>query len=600
MADRIHHDELISELLARKPHLRWVFDRYGLRGCGGVSGPPESIRFFAQTHGVDENQLLNELAGASNRPARPVAAHRVDSAYRLFFAAGAVTALSAGALLGTWFMFRMGASGSYFEPGIHRLNAHAFAMIYGFVGAFVIGFGYQALPRFKHTVVRDPALVPITFALLVGGVTLRFFGQFFAHDESFTSVVYNPYGAGLAVAGTVLTFGAFLLFGIELLRTYRSSGKKIEEYDRWVFASLFWFVVSLALSGVYYLVLLQARDFSGLVLRVSTLQDALRNVQLFGAVSMVVLGVMQRFLPPVLGFRAPSERLFRRLFWLVNGGLLLMVISFPVSMAIQHGWIEAEAAMPIFRGVYYLGALLLAGGLIGAIASFAPWRRTTTSDRSTKFVRAASFWLLVALVMLLLEPVYIIGVLRTFGHGYHGGMRHALTLGFVVMMIVAVSVKVVPTLNGADPARLGRLVPLFVLLNLAIAGRVACEIAGDFTTDALKFLAPTGAALLVALALWAGHLVKVVVATPDIGTPEPIREAEPDSKVGAIVEQHPATLEVFIRHGFALLSNPVARRTIARKVSLEQVCRMHGKDLGSLIADLNEAIGRGHQKRETT
>ena len=303
MADRIHHDELISELLARKPHLRWVFDRYGLRGCGGVSGPPESIRFFAQTHGVDENQLLNELAGASNRPARPVAAHRVDSAYRLFFAAGAVTALSAGALLGTWFMFRMGASGSYFEPGIHRLNAHAFAMIYGFVGAFVIGFGYQALPRFKHTVVRDPALVPITFALLVGGVTLRFFGQFFAHDESFTSVVYNPYGAGLAVAGTVLTFGAFLLFGIELLRTYRSSGKKIEEYDRWVFASLFWFVVSLALSGVYYLVLLQARDFSGLVLRVSTLQDALRNVQLFGAVSMVVLGVMQRFLNPFLDHR---------------------------------------------------------------------------------------------------------------------------------------------------------------------------------------------------------------------------------------------------------------------------------------------------------
>ena len=36
MADRIHHDELISELLARKPHPRGVFARYGLRGRAGV------------------------------------------------------------------------------------------------------------------------------------------------------------------------------------------------------------------------------------------------------------------------------------------------------------------------------------------------------------------------------------------------------------------------------------------------------------------------------------------------------------------------------------------------------------------------------------
>ena len=42
---------LLPELLGSHPETRIVFDRHGLRGCGGPLGPCESIRFFARATG---------------------------------------------------------------------------------------------------------------------------------------------------------------------------------------------------------------------------------------------------------------------------------------------------------------------------------------------------------------------------------------------------------------------------------------------------------------------------------------------------------------------------------------------------------------------
>ena len=596
MATRIHHEDLISNLLADMPQLRPVFDRYGLRGCGGQHGPPESIRFFAKTHGVDEAKLLRELeqAAASGGSVPEEKAQWVDGAYKWFFGAGVAIALLGGAVLGTWFMYTMGSTGSYFAPGVHRMNAHAFLMIYGFVGAFVMGFGYQALPRFKQTVVRDPGLVALSLVLLLAGVGMRFFGEFFGHGEAGNVLVNHVLGGGVAIAGTSLTFAAFVVFTVELLRTYRSSGKALEAYDWWILGSLFWFNVSLLMSGAYYVLLLNADGFSDMVMRVAVFQDALRNVQLFGAVTLIVFGVMLRFLPPVLGFRAPDKRRYMRMFWLVNAGLVLMVVAFPLSMATKRGVIDAQEATTALRGVYFLGAIAMSVGLLAALAGFRPWARPSSTDRSVKFARASHLWLAVALLMLLLEPLYVIGILKTFGHGYHGGMRHALTLGFLVMMIVAVSTKVVPTLNGFDTAKLSRLRTLFVLLNLAIAARLVGEIAGDFTQKALPVLAPTGVLLMVALLIWGVHLARIVHGRAAGDEPQS-DEITARSKVGLIVERWPQTLNVFMNHGFALLANLVARRTIARRVSLEQVCRMHNKDLEALMADLKKAAAPSPQ-----
>ena len=74
----------IRELLQQHPQTRFVFDRYGLKGCGGPEGPAESLGFFARAHGVELNSLLHELQESIDAPELAVvqAASPADTIYR--------------------------------------------------------------------------------------------------------------------------------------------------------------------------------------------------------------------------------------------------------------------------------------------------------------------------------------------------------------------------------------------------------------------------------------------------------------------------------------------------------------------------------------
>lgn len=58
---------------------------------------------------------------------------------------------------------------------------------------------------------------------------------------------------------------------------------------------------------------------------------------------------------------------------------------------------------------------------------------------------------------------------------------------------------------------------------------------------------------------------------------------------GAIIEQYPHLLTVFLRHGFESLRDENLRRTVASIVTLDTACRMHGVDAHQLLAELNAA-----------
>lgn len=53
-----------------------------------------------------------------------------------------------------------------------------------------------------------------------------------------------------------------------------------------------------------------------------------------------------------------------------------------------------------------------------------------------------------------------------------------------------------------------------------------------------------------------------------------------------LISHYPQSLQVFLRHGFGPLANPVLRKTMARVVSIEQACRREGVDLAELLAEL--------------
>lgn len=586
-------EQQLPDILKAHPQVRAVLDRYGLKGCGGKHGPAESVEFFARSHGVDQGRLLAELeqaARASATDAAPARATFADAAYRPFFIAGIAVFVLIGVVTGTTMLAWMSGEQSFFAPGIHRMNAHANAMVYGFAGMFILGFGYQALPRFRHTQLWRPGLALTSFVLLLTGVVLRFSGEFFGQQGIYQPALL-PAGFAAGIAGNLLELGAFSLFALIMWKTLRIDGR-LRVYERFVIASAVWFIVSLVFCLVLFARTHLAADFGALVATVALLQESLRTIQMFGAIGLVVLGVMLRFLPTVFAFRDPGEKLFARVFWVINGGILLAALAFPFSMAAKRD-VSAGDMLTISRTAYALGMLLVVGGYITLVASFAPWRKARVQDRSIKFIRAAHVWLVISLLMIVFEPVYIGAVQGTFGHGYHAGMRHAYTIGFITMMVVAVSIKVVPNLNGVNPARLGRLWPVFALLNLSLVWRVIGEIAGDFDPALLAGIHWSGVAAGVGLLLWATHLLRVMFV-PASDAPQLADDITPQTRVAAVLDTWPRTMEVFQRHGFTLLLNPVARRTIARSVSLAHACTLNDKDVNSLVAELRAAAGLGH------
>ena len=52
---------LLPDVVRRFPAARSVFDRYGLKGCGGPNGPRETIAWFARLHDVPLETLLAEV-----------------------------------------------------------------------------------------------------------------------------------------------------------------------------------------------------------------------------------------------------------------------------------------------------------------------------------------------------------------------------------------------------------------------------------------------------------------------------------------------------------------------------------------------------------
>ncbi|HEY0838728.1 MAG TPA: DUF2249 domain-containing protein, partial [Vulgatibacter sp.] len=68
-----------------------------------------------------------------------------------------------------------------------------------------------------------------------------------------------------------------------------------------------------------------------------------------------------------------------------------------------------------------------------------------------------------------------------------------------------------------------------------------------------------------------------------------------DDRVSSVLARAPALLEVFLQTSpsFAMLKNPMARKTMAKLVTIEQAARVAGVEAQVLLARLNAALGEG-------
>jgi hypothetical protein len=352
---------------------------------------------------------------------------------------------------------------SYFELSMPLILSHVHIQVFGWVGLLIMGFAYQAFPRFKYVSLWSPRLASISFWMAIAGISL-----------AALSIALLPRGAFfvLAICGTIIELAACTIFALVIIKTIgRALGTSLF-WEKYIFASLSFFLVqALVTPPLLYLIgdALLKSDISLLIGRVATFVPPYQDIQLFGFTVMMIFGVSQRFIPTVFDTASPSKRLGDFSFYALLAFILLSLIFHFIIRSYKTDLLRTLAFIP------YLG--LLASSL-GVIVNTGVLKKAKNPTREFKFVRAAYLWLLTAIVLLFSIPLYIHFAFGTFSHNYFGACRHALTVGFISLMIMGVASRATSIMSGVKP-KSSLMVP-FVLVNAGNIARVVSQILIDF------------------------------------------------------------------------------------------------------------------------
>ena len=239
----ISRDMELPEILSRYPRCRIIFDRYGLTGCGGALGPQEPLWFFARAHRVDEVRLMAELEEVASadysHPGRPMFnPGPADTIYQRFFKAAILTMFTFGCVMGGVNLAVMAARHQLASLDLRAVTwAHAHAQVAGWVTFFIMGFAYQAIPRFKFVPLWRPRLACATLWALAPALAIRAAADLFLPNRTWLV-------AG-ALAGAV-EWAMAALFVLIIVQTIRQSKQPAEPYERFLIAALGWMLVAFA------------------------------------------------------------------------------------------------------------------------------------------------------------------------------------------------------------------------------------------------------------------------------------------------------------------------------------------------------------------
>lgn len=434
------------------------------------------------------------------RPLRVVAARvpvkslsdRADVAvYRPFFLAGMACVLTVGCLLGATALMGISRQASYTANAwTPYVLAHANSQLFGWVGFFVMGFALQQHAPTEAKKRLFARLAGLSLWLMATGIGLRFAAEPLVRLDR---ALWLPVG----IAACLLQAVAVVLFLLNTQVTRHRSGSPLTWQAKFVFGSLFW-LLAVAMAEPFVFASSHQVDPMSSILFVAEWFAPLREAQFLGFASMMIFGVSLTKLGTCFGWKPAHRTLGEIGFVLWTAGLVARMV----------GWHQtfAAAMAPGTGTLYHLSGLVLALGAIALFASSRLYERPERPARSHKFVRGAYGWLLIAGVLMTLEPLHLAAIGQPFSHAFTGAIRHAVTVGFISQMIIGVSMHVVARMHGMAEERLAGLWSVFVLLNVGNVARVGLEIATDYRIAAFAPMGWTGFVELLALGIWAVHV----------------------------------------------------------------------------------------------
>jgi hypothetical protein len=409
-----------------------------------------------------------------------------------FFLTALALLLTLGATWGATLLWRIGLGHSFTAAGIHEINAHGQAQIYGWVGLFIMGFAYTVFPRMWRSPAPSRTLAMFALGANVSGVLLNAIGMRLTGASDSAPFV--------ALAGAAMIVLGVLVFASQIVNAFERRRVAVEPAFLFMLIAIAWFVLSTFFSAMHTWMTITAVDRNQLVEIVGMYQAALRDVQIHSMALTMILGVSLKIVPRMFGLPSISHR--RAMIALT---LITLGVAGETSFFIAYRWTD----QPIFAGILYACWVMLAVGVGTVLLVWRPCLPLPRDDgRSGKFIRAAYMWLAASLIMLLLLPLYQAVIAVPFSHAYYGAVRHAITVGFVSLMIMGVAAKFVPALRGVAWRDLSGLWGPFILVNLGCLLRVTLQTATDVYPAAFSFVGVSGMLEVVGLTWWAFDLTR--------------------------------------------------------------------------------------------
>jgi hypothetical protein len=573
----INRNTIIKNLIKKHPETLSVFRKYNLVVAGGVRGPNEPLAFFAKAHEVDYDEIVKELKAAIEKgPDKNTETIELveDKVYEKFFKTAILMALTIGVTVGAIVLTYIGKNQN-FHYVLHKLvQTHGHAQLFGWVGLCIIGFAYYIVPRVKNVELKYREFTTTSFWLIVTGTVIRIFAQPYANET--TNIL-------LPISG-LLEFMAVALFAFIILSTVLASQEKKEPYDKFIMAGVIWFLVCSIMNFIMdgFMFFTNTNEIP------RTFYSPFVHVFLLGFAFMFIFAVNIRTVYAFLDVGTARVRAVNTTFWLLN----LTIPVYFIANSFNYN-------SPFLLKVSYLTIYLVAFSVLLFVYGIRIFEKSTRElddvvmDRSySKTIRTAYVWLIIGMLILGAKPFF-----KAFSEPqylFHGAANHAIAVGFVTLMIIGYASKMVPTFKGVGMHSI-RLADLsFYLINIGCFLRVSTQIMIGLSNDSYySLIGFSGWIELTAIGIFGYNVWKTMNAEDEDEIEEPqetLTEITGDTNIANAIDQYPETLDVFLEFGFKQMSNPVARKTVAKMFTIKQATKIHPVEIDSLLKSLNEKI----------
>lgn len=399
--------------------------------------------------------LLGQPGTSSDVPERPALSPgewfeatraREEARSRLlmaFVTTGLMFLVFPGTFLGVWNLLQISGRESVASISPAWLQAHGHAQVFGWVGSFILGIGFYSIAKMRGGAKPSFGTAWMCWAMWTTGATLRWAANVYLWEWRF-----------LLPLSAFLELGAFLIF-FRAVSQHRPEASGKDKVSPWI-----WVVISASLGLLLVLVV----NLGG-CLFVSFRRTSPAFPHLFDQryLALMAWGFL---VPFVWGFSAKWMTVFLGLKPLCPKWLFSAVVVNLAGLGLTLG-----GAVAIGSWLFVVAS----GMAVAALRMFEP------SEKEAKirgvhssfpfFVRMAYVWLIVG------AGLGIAATRWDTSGGIWGASRHALTVGFISVMILSVGQRILPAFAGMRMLWSTKL--MFVGLALVTLGctlRVSCEI----------------------------------------------------------------------------------------------------------------------------